>query len=125
MATPLEKGETELMVTTIREDGHRISVWLSKRDNRVHGRCFAADGRPLGAEFRIDTAAKDGLLPVIIPRAQGFTAGWQQDGARLEQRFDSDCRPVSAQGAPLRLRGGKGGAPLEGAMADPPHEDAD
>jgi hypothetical protein len=93
--SPMQDIEAGLVITTTLLDGGYVAVWQDRNDGHVYGRCYASDGSPHGALFRIDTHVEDGILPVVFAHRDGsFAARWSHDGKKYEQRFNAHGVPL-------------------------------
>lgn len=98
---PMQDIEAGLVITTTLSDGGYVAIWQDRNDGHVYGRCYVSDGRPRGAQFRIDAHVEDGILPVIVAHRDGsFAARWSRDGKKFEQRFNAHGGTLGAETQP-------------------------
>ena len=85
-------------------NGNFVVVWNSYfggvRSNEIFGRCFGADGSPIGSEFQINTTTSGNQKEssVAMDAAGNFVVVWYGPGVSQEdifgRRFDLNGRPL-------------------------------
>lgn len=94
-------------------DGRQVVTWsaLSRNDvgggrsYNIFGRVFAADGTPLGAEFKVNDrdANAEGSPKVVTAPDGGFTVAWIDNGPGFRNR-SIQARRFAPDGAPRGLQ---------------------
>jgi hypothetical protein len=77
-------------------DGDFVVTWLSYSDPGIHARRYAANGTPLGAAFRVSSAA--GTSPSVAVDADGeFVIAWSSSGDIHARRFAAGGTALGAE----------------------------